>query len=234
MYVNTEESTETKAADFTGKRCVVTDHGMSWITEIREHHKKKQRPQISFPNPESQLVLQIPMPVHNNYLENPEPTPAGTSPPRKPILVKSKTGGIPELSATRLALGKNRQKSICINISEKSNVNFHSERRAHATQDITKMAGSDPININLDNSNFNHLQSHKKFLLTTPLFKSKKESNSEILSKLSPFKQYFEQFRPEPPIATPTGKNLASLAMNHMESREQNLKRVLTFRLKKH
>jgi hypothetical protein len=233
MDVTTEESTETKAADFTGKRCVVTDHGMSWITEIREQHKKKQRRQISSDNRESQLLLQIPMPFHNNYLENPEPTPAGTSTPQKPIIVKSKTGGIPELPSTRLAQGKNRQQSMCISISEKPNVNFHSERRAHATQDITKMAGSHPININLDNSNFNHLQTHKKFLLTTPLFKFKKESNGEILSKLSPFKLYFEQFSSEPPITMPSGKNLASLAMNHMESREQNLKRVLTFRLKK-
>jgi hypothetical protein len=173
------------------------------------------------------------MPFHNNYLENPVPIPAGTSTPRKPILVKSKTGGIPELPSTRLAQGKNRQQSMCISISENPNVNFHSERRAHETQDITKTGGSFPININLDNSNFNHLQTHKKNLLTTPLFNIKKESNGEILSKLSPFKLYFEQFSPEPPIAMPSGKNLASLAMNHMESREQNLKRVLTFRLKK-
>jgi hypothetical protein len=34
---------EAKAADFTGKRCVVTENGMSWITEIREQLKKKQR-----------------------------------------------------------------------------------------------------------------------------------------------------------------------------------------------
>ena len=145
--------------------------------------------------------------------------------------MKSKTGVIPELSATRFALGKNRQQSVCLNISGALNVNFHSERLGHATPSGREMASSDLKNNNLDNSNFNHVLTRKKFMMTTPLFKSKKESNGEILNKLSPFKQYFEQFSPEPSRPILAGKNLASLAMNNMESREQNLKRVLKFKL---